>query len=346
MSFSPPYVNWRGLERLRILFILTTVSGVASTAMKMTDSLSYYLLKIERLRVDRTHDIPAPHKPLLLLTVLDLIERGEITVNRIEISPLLVETYLNYWKHIPTGQPRLYNPFPRLRTSGFWHLHERPRQKATLAATRSFQSISHLKKLVAYSSLDTELFILLQRPDAREVFRQMIIETHLCYYQPLVKSASSENHLINEAAQKLRLRAVNGNEGLEETSSARSVAFRQEIMRLYDYTCAACRLRIITLDGRSAVDAAHIIPFSESHDDGIGNGLALCKLHHWAFDTGLLSINDQYRLLISTTAFEERGATGLLLRTLYEKPILLPQQKPFFPSLYATRWHRANRFQS
>jgi putative restriction endonuclease len=74
----------------------------------MPDSLSSYPHKIERLRVNRTHELPASHKPLLLLTVLDLIERGEIGDNRIEVSPLLVETYLNYWKHIPIGQPRLY----------------------------------------------------------------------------------------------------------------------------------------------------------------------------------------------------------------------------------------------
>jgi putative restriction endonuclease len=142
---------------------------------------------------------------------------------------------------------------------------------------------------VAYASLDPELFLLLQRPDAREVFRQAIIEKHLAHYHTLVENASIENHLISEAAQKLRQQAASGkHEDDEATSPARSVAFRQEIMRLYDYTCSACRIRIITPDGRSVVDAAHIIPFSESYDDGIGNGLALCKLHHWAFYTGLL----------------------------------------------------------
>lgn len=311
----------------------------------MAKPLNYYLNRIERLRVDRTHDVPAPHKPLLLLTVFDLIERGEIRQNQIEISPLLVETYLNYWKNIPAGQPRLYNPFPRLRTSGFWHLHPRPGQKAVLEATHSFQSLAHVKKLVAYASLDPELFLLLQRPEAREVLRQAIIERHLSHYRPLVESAARENRMIGEAAQKLRQHVTGGKfEGEGAPSPARSVAFRQEIMRLYDYTCSACRLRIITPDGRSAVDAAHIIPFSESYDDGIGNGLALCKLHHWAFDVGLISLTDRYRLLISN-AFEERGHTGLLLRNLETKPILLPPQKPFYPSLYAVRWHRSHRFQ-
>src|ERR1051325_5841375 len=211
----------------------------------MTEQLSYYLNKIKHLRVDRTHGVPAPHKPLLLLTVLDLIERGEITQNRIEISPLLVETYLNYWKHIPTGQPRLYNPFPRLRTSGFWHLHARAGQESALAATRGFQSVAHLNRLVAYASLDPELFMLLQRPDAREVVRQTIIGTHLSHYEPLIKEAAGENHRINEATQKLRREALGGRSEEALASTARSAAFRQEIMRLYDYTCAACRLRII-----------------------------------------------------------------------------------------------------
>jgi putative restriction endonuclease len=124
-----------------------------------------------------------------------------------------------------------------------------------------------------------------------------------------------------------------------------SAAFRSVIMKLYDYTYAARHLRIITLDGSSAVDAAHVIPFSVSHDDGLGNGLALCKIHHWAFDSGLLSLDDRYKLLV-LGAFDETGPAALLLSNLKENPVLLPSQKPFHPALHAVRWHRANRFQS
>ena len=56
--------------------------------------------------------------------------------------------------------------------------------------------------------------------------------------------------------------------------------YRREIMRLYNFTCAACCLRIINLNGASAVDAARIVPFADSRDDGSNNGLALSKLHH------------------------------------------------------------------
>lgn len=111
-------------------------------------------------------------------------------------------------------------------------------------------------------------------------------------------------------------------------------------MRLYDYTCAACRLCIITPDFKSVVDAAYIIRFAESHDDVINNGLALCKLHHWAFDKHLIAINDSYKLIVSS-GFEERGHSELLLRNLSGKKILLPSQRPVYPSLINLRQRRA-----
>ena len=40
----------------------------------MANGLQYYLRKIEALRIGRAHNAPAPHKPLLLLAVIDLIE--------------------------------------------------------------------------------------------------------------------------------------------------------------------------------------------------------------------------------------------------------------------------------
>ncbi|MGI8668461.1 MAG: HNH endonuclease [Aridibacter sp.] len=78
------------------------------------------------------------------------------------------------------------------------------------------------------------------------------------------------------------------------------------VMRLYDYTCAACHYRIVTLSGESAVDAAHIFPFSQSRDDSIGNGISLCKLHHWSFDRGLFAIEDDYKIRRRFIVFRKR----------------------------------------
>ena len=64
-------------------------------------TLEKYVQKMERLRVDRAHG-KAPHQPLLLLAVIELIEQGHIYKNRISLSPDLAETFLKYWTKVVT----------------------------------------------------------------------------------------------------------------------------------------------------------------------------------------------------------------------------------------------------
>jgi len=63
----------------------------------MPDVLTLYSNKFRKLRIDRARGNPAPHKPLLLLAVIDLIEQGAILKNKIEPSPLIVKSFLKYW---------------------------------------------------------------------------------------------------------------------------------------------------------------------------------------------------------------------------------------------------------
>jgi hypothetical protein len=42
------------------------------------------------------------------------------------------------------------------------------------------------------------------------------------------------------------------------------------------------------MNASPGVDAAHILPWSDFDLDVVANGLCLCKLHHWAFDEGLI----------------------------------------------------------
>ena len=71
----------------------------------MNKSLDYYLAKFARLRTDRgnqwAHYAPtrfqAPHKPLLLLSILDRLAEGSITTNLIELDTDLAEIFQGYW---------------------------------------------------------------------------------------------------------------------------------------------------------------------------------------------------------------------------------------------------------
>lgn len=85
----------------------------------------------------------------------------------------------------------------------------------------------------------------------------------------------------------------------------------------------------------------HIIPFSVSYNDDIRNGMSLCKSHHWAFDTGLISVSEAYRVIVSP-AVTEQGPTEAMITALRDKSIGLPEEMKYHPDKDALAWHRKN----
>lgn len=79
----------------------------------------------------------------------------------------------------------------------------------------------------------------------------------------------------------------------------REASFRRTVCDAYDDRCAVTRLRIINGGGRSEVQAAHIWPVRDGGPDVVQNGIALSATVHWLFDRHLISISDDYRLLVS-----------------------------------------------
>ncbi len=82
----------------------------------------------------------------------------------------------------------------------------------------------------------------------------------------------------------------------------RDARFKPAVLRAYRNCCAVCRCAL------KLVDAAHIIPVSHPRStDDVTNGLALCRLHHGAYDNGLLGVRSDYRVITNTGA-EQRLA--------------------------------------
>ena len=116
-------------------------------------------------------------------------------------------------------------------------------------------------------------------------------------------------------------------------------SFRERVLRAYREQCALCRLR-----HQELLDAAHIIPDSEpGGEPTIRNGLALCKLHHAAFDRNFLGIRPDYIIEIPRRILEEDGPMLLHgLQGLHKQRILLPrsmQSRPD-PELLERRYER------
>jgi putative restriction endonuclease len=102
------------------------------------------------------------------------------------------------------------------------------------------------------------------------------------------------------------------------------VAFRQRVIRAYRDRCALCSLR-----HQELLDAAHITP--DSDPDGqpiVSNGLALCKLHHAAFDRFFFAIRPDYVIEVSPRILAEHDGPMLIvgLQQIHDQLILIPRR--------------------
>ncbi len=110
----------------------------------------------------------APHKPFLLLSVIDHIAQGTISKNFIEPGFGLAETFAGYWsKTIPLGSKGLIAyPFYHLESDGFWRLLPKP--DAEIVSGKAISSLTRLRGLYLGASLDKDLWALLVQPESRE----------------------------------------------------------------------------------------------------------------------------------------------------------------------------------
>lgn len=120
----------------------------------------------------------------------------------------------------------------------------------------------------------------------------------------------------------------------------RDRAFRRQIRAAYNNTCAITGFSLRNGKGRPEVEAAHIRPVEASGPDSVRNGLALTGTVHWLFDRGLISLDDDYRLLISSPNIPESLNTWLVAG----RQIHLPQEAGLRPHPAFIHWHRENRF--
>ena len=77
----------------------------------------------------------------------------------------------------------------------------------------------------------------------------------------------------------------------------RNRKFQPEVLRAYGYRCAICACDL------KLTDAAHIVPVVDPRStDDVRNGMALCRLHHGAFDNCLLGVRPDYRVIVNPDA--------------------------------------------
>lgn len=108
----------------------------------------------------------------------------------------------------------------------------------------------------------------------------------------------------------------------------RDASFRRQVCEAYENRCAVTGLRMINGGGKAEVQAAHIWPVDSGGPDVVQNGLAASATIHWLFDRHLISLTDDFRLLVSHNKVPSE------LRVLFAKQmdrIHLPRDRALWP---------------
>lgn len=111
----------------------------------------------------------------------------------------------------------------------------------------------------------------------------------------------------------------------------RASDFSKRVLGAYEHKCAACGIQL------RLIDAAHIIPVAASTStDETKNGIALCKLHHSAYDRNLISFNEDYKIEVSDVALAKLATQNLIgglreFKQHLKTAIILPNDRRDYP---------------
>lgn len=93
---------------------------------------------------------------------------------------------------------------------------------------------------------------------------------------------------------------------IETRRAARDAQFRRKVLTAYGHRCAMCGVQLRLLD------AAHVLPVDQpGSTDDTNNGVALCALHHRAYDRGLVAFDPDYQIHVNAKQVAELTALSL-----------------------------------
>jgi putative restriction endonuclease len=279
----------------------------------------------------------APHKPLLLLLTLARVQHGEPRMAPLMAVEDKLKTLLAEFG--PSGSDKT-------RHLPFWHLQSdnggalwTVQGPSSLLCRRAgaTPSLGELRRQGVAAGFSPEVHLALQQEPA---LLQQVAKRVLDAFFPATLHAdiAAEVGLDLDAPQEVAPARA------EEQRRRRDPAFRDKVLRAYEYRCCVCGFDLRIGHMPAGIEAAHIHWHTAGGPDVEINGLSLCALHHKLFDLGAFTVVPaEYRVVFSQLAISgDRGITGVLAH--HGRPLLPPQDPAQLPAAQFLEWNRLNVF--
>lgn len=296
-----------------------------------------FLKRLASLKTWSSGGVRAPHKPLLLLLTLGYLAQEHQEHSRMrlyrDIEPELRKLLEQFGPPRKAQKPE--EPFKRLPNDCLWELegipasHMGPTDKLPLAVLRNIKG-----------GFPSEIFdLLVSHPSLLRDTVEYLLDCHFpsSYHKELLEAVGLQDFLEPGDRQEIQ--------NLEKKHRPRrDPNFRVKVLLAYKYRCAICDYDTRMYEKVIGLEAAHIRWHASGGPDEVSNGLALCMIHHKAFDRGGIGLADDFTLLVSPALHGQNEAWNYWFSRFEDQIIRLPQYSMHKPDLKHLQWHRREVF--
>ena len=261
-------------------------------------------------------------KPLLMLLLVSRIENNRVEENRFHFDDIEkpLERLIREHGGRPTNSgPKPEQPFSHLRSSPFWILKVQREYEHGKTAL-----VSDLRDPNSYGAFQPKVYQLLR---SSSDVRARVVDAILQQWWPETLHGDIREDLGLDRLDSQRRRQ-------------RDRQFTIDVLENFRYSCAFCGFHAVLNGQATGIDAAHVQWHAYRGPDDVANGIALCKLHHWAFDKGILGIDDEERVYIADV-FAAQSDGGLPLESLANQRLAVPPRNQAIAKRFLD-WHISN----
>lgn len=295
-----------------------------------------FFRRIEGVRPLEVHGRRKPHKPLLLLLALGRVARGAPRLGTYadDIEGPMKHLLTRFGR--PGDAPRPVAPFGRLRSDGLWEIPGA--ETVSTTASGDLHTAPLRERRIEGGFPEPVHDLLCRQPELVERAASRILGDNFpeSLHQQIRDEVGLEGLLSAEPA------------GFDSTEKRpRDPRFRQRVLIAYERRCAICGDDSLIGGDLLGLDAAHIRWHSHGGPDTESNGLALCTLHHRAFDRGAIGLEQTEEAAFAVLVSRElSGRTGAYRQLVNENGnrIRPPQEREFLPKRRFVEWHRTEVF--
>jgi putative restriction endonuclease len=292
----------------------------------MSGSREDVLARLGTLRLHQRDGRRSPHKPLLVLLALGrLAARGSSALPWNEAQEQLGNLIAEFGPASQTSRAQSAEyPFTRLRSDGIWVL-DRDVPMDNIGPLAAEPVTGRFTPAVET--------VLAADPDLVASAARALVDSHFpdTVAPDVLGAVGLDPDMVLRAADTVP-------DPSGATRRRRDPNWRETIIQAWDRQCAFCGFDGQLYGACVGIDAAHVRWFALDGPDDLDNGLALCALHHKLFDRGVLGVDLDLRIHVSST-YTARTSAGRALYGLHGNQI---RARPgtAMPAAEHLSWHR------